>query len=339
MPADIEVREDGTAAFLAVREPGWHGLGTVMPDDVSMEEALLIAQMRYTYELAPVFVDVDGTPVQVNGERQAVLRRNIDVPEDIKAFGGGLSTKFKPHSLLDLWGWAEDLLGHGASVETVGNLKDGAHSFATIKLPGSALEQTNDKVQMYLTVSTGHDGTKATTATVSPVRVVCSNTLAWANTIAKSKAKVGHRVSLDSTDADQTAQILGIMREQQDMVEATFSTLKAITLRPEDIGQIVSDLFPIPEDIQKKPYADLKTGEKRLFSLNTNARTHVQKLQETSPYRADGSDGWSLWQAVVEYSDYFSNVKGDDLAARRAERVMTGKADDLKAKALDLILA
>lgn len=334
---DLEIREDGTAAFVAVREPGWHGLGTVMQDDVTMEEALLIASMRYTYELAPVFVDVDGLPVQVSGERQAVLRRNIDVPEDVKAFGGGLSTKFKPHSLLDLWGWAEDLLGHGASVETVGNLKDGAHSFATIKLPGTALEGS-ETTQMYLTVSTGHDGTKATTATVSPVRVVCSNTLAWSNSKAQSKAKVGHRVALDSNDADQTAQILGIMREQQDLVDATFATLKAITLRPEDIGQVVSDLFPIPEEIASRPYADLKTGEKRLFSLNTNARESVKQLQATSPYRAEGSDGWSLYNAVVEYADYFSNVKGDDLAARRAERVMTGKTDDLKARALDLIL-
>ena len=269
MSHDIEVREDGTAAFLAVREPGWHGLGIVMPEEVTMSEALLLAGMRYEYTLAPTHVNVDGVQVPVSGDRQAVLRTNIDNAEDVKAFGGGLSARFKPHSLLDLWGWTEDLLGHGASVETVGNLKDGAHSFAVVRLPGSALESANDKVQMYLTVSTGHDGTRATTATVSPVRVVCSNTLAWSDGAAKSKAKVGHRVALDSNDANQTAQILGIMREQQDLTEATYSTLKAITLRPEDIGQIVNDLFPIPEEIAKKPYADLQTGERRLFSLNT----------------------------------------------------------------------
>ena len=87
---------------------------------------------------------------------------------------------------------------------------------------------------------------------------------------------------------------------------------------------MVEDLFPIPEAVTKKPYADLKTGERQLLSLNTNARTNVLKLQAESPYRAKGDDGWSLWQAVVEYSDYYSNVKGKDLeyvapsASRRA---------------------
>ena len=92
----------------------------------------------------------------------------------------------------------------------------------------------------------------------------------------------------------------------------------------------MEDLFPIPEAVTKKPYADLKTGERRLLSLNTNANTNVLKLQAESPYRAKADDGRSLWQAVVEYSDYYSNVESKDLESRRAERVMTGRADDLK---------
>ena len=343
MPADIEIRADGSAAFVAVREPGWHRLGMVIQDDdVSMEEALLLAGMRYEYTLSPTFVEVDGRNIAVNGDRQAVLRKNIDNPDDIKAFGGGLSTKFKPHSLLDLWGWAEDLLGEGASVEVVGNIKDGAHSFASIKLPAAALKDTDDRTQMYLTVSTGHDGTRATTATVSPVRVVCSNTLSMSD-MSRLKAKVGHRVSLNTTDTEDQKKMLGLVKkamvEQVGAVESAYSTLKAVTLRAEDMVTIVEDLFPIPEAVTKKPYADLKTGERRLLSLNTNARTNVLKLQAESPYRAKGDDGWSLWQAVVEYSDYYSNVKGKDLESRRAERVMTGRADDLKDRAMQLILA
>ena len=96
---------------------------------------------------------------------------------------------------------------------------------------------------------------------------------------------------------------------------------------------------PVPDPRGcKKPYADLKTGERRLLSLNTNARTNVLKLRLRAR-TAKGDDGWSLWQAVVEYSDYYSNVKGKDLESRRAERVMTGRADDLKDRAMQLILA
>ena len=52
-----------------------------------MEEALLLAGMRYEYTLSPTFVEVDGRNIAVNGDRQAVLRKNIDNPDDIKALG------------------------------------------------------------------------------------------------------------------------------------------------------------------------------------------------------------------------------------------------------------
>jgi len=188
-------------------------------------------------------------------------------------------------------------------------------------------------------VSTGHGGTRATTATVSPIRVVCSNTLAFSDGAAKGKAKVGHRVALDSNDAAQTAQILGIMREQQDMTEAVYSTLKAVTLRQEDVNDILKQLFVMPADMVTKPYADMSTGEKRKYSIVTQSRREVDDLMQTSPYRAQGSDGWSLWNAAVEWSDHVQSVKGKDQEARRAERALMGMSDSFKTKAFDLIVA
>ena len=340
MSHSLEIREDGTAAFLAVREPGWHKLGIVMDDDVTMEQALLIAGMRYEFELQPVYTEVNGQHIQVSGERQAVVRRNIDNAEDIKAFGGGLSTRFVPHSLLDMWAWVEDLLGHGATVETIGNLKDGAHSFAVVKLPATALADTHDATQMYLTVSTGHDGTRATQASVSPVRVVCANTLYFSDEAAKgSKAKVRHNMRLDSTNVEQAAAVLGLMREQADMVDATYSTLKAITLRDIDVRAILDQLFVMPQELITKPYVNMTAGEKRKFSIVKNSRKGVTETMNYSPFRAQGSDGWSLWQAAIEWADYVMPVKGEDQDARRAERAITGVSADIKTRAFELITA
>jgi hypothetical protein len=65
----------------------------------------------------------------------------------------------------------------------------------------------------------------------------------------------------------------------------------------------------------------------------------VSDLMATSPYRAQGSDGWSLWNAAVEWADHVQSVKGDDAEARRAERALMGTSDGFKAKAFDLIVA
>ena len=332
MPADIEIREDGTAASRSTRArlaPARHGYAGRGQHGRGPSARRYALRIHAVADLA----EVDGRNIAVNGDRQAVLRKNIDNPDDIKAFGGGLSTKFNHHVLLDLWGWPRISSAKALTSRSLATSRMWAHSFASIKLPAAALKDTDDRTQMYLTVSTGHDGTRATTATVSPVRVVCSNTLSVSDT-SRLKAKVGHRVSLNTTDTEDQKKMLGLVKkamdEQVGAVESAYSTLKAVTLRPEDMVKVVEDLFPIPEAVTKKPYADLKTGERRLLSLNTNARTNVLKLQAESPYRAKGDDGWSLWQAVVEYSDYYSNVKGKDLESRRAERVTTGRADDLK---------
>lgn len=344
MPANLEIREDGTAAAFMGRTPGWHGLGVVVEDqDLGIEEALLLARMRYEFSLTPTYVVVDGTPVEMTNGKQAVLRRNLDDDNDIRAFGGALSERYKVHTLLDQWGWIEDIIGEGASVETLGNLNDGASSFVTVKLPQSALDTTdNDQVSMYLTVSTAHDGSSSTKASVSAVRVVCSNTLGAALTQAKAnnrQVSVRHNIELREASKDTVQKVLRLADERAEEVTALYSTLKAIDLRQEDSQAIINSVFYIPEDLRKMNYDDMTTGQKRQFSLATNARTEVESLQILSPYRAHGNDGWSLYQAFVEYADYYAPVKGKDMDARRAERVLMGKADEVKNKALDLILA
>jgi len=342
MAHELEIREDGSAAAFMGRTPGWHGLGVVVDDDnYDMEQALLMSRMRYEFSLTPTVVEVDGRTVPVANDKHAVLRRNIDDPSDIRAFGGSLSEKYKVHTLLDMWGWIDEVLGEGAKVETLGNLHDGAQSFVTVRMPQGALQAThNDEVAMYLTVSTRHDGGGSTTASVSPVRVVCANTLAAADTAAVTgRVSVRHNIDLAEASEEAARRVLRIADRQAEEVEALYSTLKTVELDAAAMEKIVHDLFPIPEHVMKKSYDDMTTGEKRQFSLGWKARTGVMDLQESSPYRAEGSDGWSLYQAAVEYADYYAPVKGKDLDKRRAERVLAGKADGVKTRALDLILA
>ena len=156
----------------------------------------------------------------MNGDRQAVLRTNIDNPDDIKAFGAAPSSN---HSLL-IFGAGPRISSARELVEVVGNIKMGRIP-SPGQLPAAALKDTDDRVQMYLTVSTGHDGTRATTATVSPVRVVCNNTLSMSD-MSRLKAKVGHRVSLNTTDTEDQKKMLGLVKkamvEQVGAVESAY---------------------------------------------------------------------------------------------------------------------
>lgn len=341
---DLEIREDGSAAAFMGRTPGWHGLGVVVEDqDLGIEEALLLARMRYEFSLTPSYVVVDGKPIEMTGGKQAVLRRNIDDDTDIRAFGGALSDRYKVHTLLDQWRFIEDILGEGASVETLGNLRDGASSFVTVKLPTTALMDTdNDGTALYMNVSTAHDGSAATKVSVSAVRVVCANTLGWAESSARRSGRqvsVRHNIELADASTIKAQEVLRLAADRADEVSALYSTLKAISMDQAQMQAVINEAFYIPENLLRMSYDDMTTGEKRTFSLATKARQEVEATTLMSPYRATGMDAWALYQGFVEYADYYAPVKGKDLAARRAERVLEGKADALKVKALDLILA
>ena len=344
MSHSLEIREDGSAAAFMGRKPGWHGLGVVVEDqDLGIEEALLLARMRYEFSLTPTYVMVDGTPVEMTGGKQAVLRRNVDDADDVKAFGGALSERYKVHTLLDQWSWIEDILGEGASVETLGNLDGGARSFVTVKLPTTALTDTvNDGTALYMNVSTAHDGSAATKATVNAVRVVCANTLAASDGAARRSGRqvsVRHNVELSEASAVKAQEVLRLASERADEVTALYSTLKAISMDQAAMQSVINKAFHIPENLLRMSYDDMSTGEKRQYSLALKARQEVEATTLMSPYRATGMDAWALYQGFVEWSDYYAPVKGKDLDLRRAERVLEGKSDALKVKALDLILA
>lgn len=338
MSHDLEIRNDGTAAFLSVREVPWHKLGIVAGDDIdSIEKATLVAQMRYQFSLEPVYVFGPNLGmIPVVGDKQAVVRTNIDTLE-VKAFGGGLSGRYVVHSLEDAWAWVNGLLPHGAKLETIGNLRDGAVAFLCVKLPKSALAGTPDQVDLYLTVRTSYDGSSATSAIISAVRVVCANTLAAAWEEKTATVSVRHNQLLQASD--KVKAVLGLAEEKVAQVEELKSKL-SFNFEPLDFERLRAELFPIPEAIATtyfvQGYDALSTGEKRIWTSMMNARQNVADLWLASPYRATGSDGWSAYQAVVEYADHFAPVKGDAVL-RRAEKQLEQENSELKLKALELM--
>jgi len=54
-----------------VREPAWHGLGTIVQDAPTSADALHLAELDWTVEQKPVFIDADGTKVLVPNAKQA----------------------------------------------------------------------------------------------------------------------------------------------------------------------------------------------------------------------------------------------------------------------------
>jgi phage/plasmid-like protein (TIGR03299 family) len=192
MPDNIEVGTiDGVevAAFVSLREPAWHGLGTVLEEEVNTQGMLDVAHLSdWNVRVEPVEVP-DGYFAFKDQFR--TVRTSPFGGSDILGYVG---ERYKPFQNEELFAFGDALLD-GGRWETGGSIKNGTKVFGSLALDrGTNLG--GDEVDNYLLVSTSHDGSAAIQASVTPIRVVCANTLNIALSSAKQTFKIRHTQSM-----------------------------------------------------------------------------------------------------------------------------------------------
>ncbi len=156
----------------------WHGLGNKLPTDQSIEAWKQSAGMDWKIEDSEVrFITGQNGVGMINAfPEQKVLYRS-----DTKAPLAVVSKRFRvvqPGEILEFY---RDLTEVGGfELETAGVLREGRKFWALAKTGQSTLLKGRDRVDGYLLLATACDGTLATTAQFTSVRVVCNNTLAIA---------------------------------------------------------------------------------------------------------------------------------------------------------------
>jgi phage/plasmid-like protein (TIGR03299 family) len=159
MPANVE-------SMFYYGDVPWHGLGTPVQDAPDSEQALIVAGLNWAVELQAVYTE-EGLPI----EGYRVTRRVTD-----GAVLGVVSDQYRPIQNREAFAFADALLGEGARFETAGSLSGGRRVWLTTRLP-EEYRVLGDPTTVYLTICNGHDGRHAFQAVISPVRVVCQNTL------------------------------------------------------------------------------------------------------------------------------------------------------------------
>ena len=333
-------RMGDTYSFYALRTPGWHNLGTVVEEAVDIDQALRLANMEWDFSLEPItttHVSLTGvTTIEVPNKRAVVRTRQSD--GDIRALGV-VGDRFVVHTPREMWSFIDGLVAGGAEIETLGALGIGERAFITLKLPSHVMVGGQDQTDLYLFCSTAFDGSQATRADLTGVRVVCANTWRAGQRASQAHLSIRHTSSLDSR-ADIARRILDIAVEYEQFLADLGNRLYGTSIRHEDAAQVVSALFPFPEEIDptKVKYEDLSAGAKRTVTRVQETRGRVFSMYTDSPVRAETGTAWGLYQAVTEWADWASPVRGEDRDNARAEKVLLGEVDAIKDRALELLL-
>ena len=213
----------------------------------------------------------------------------------------------------DAFGLLDDLAGAGgARFETAGVLRTGSRVFATMKLPGTIRIAGDDVHDMYVAVATSHDGSMALTAMVTPVRVVCQNTLSFGIGEAPRIHRIRHTSSAKARMAEAEA-VLDTAEHYAKSFAETANRLVSMRLGRFDADAMLEKLWP-------------DVGADCTKARNAEARAMVLGIYDCSQSTA-GYTGtsWGLLQSVSEYVEHVAKPRGGIAGAqRRAEGMLLG---------------
>ncbi|MBE5965297.1 MAG: DUF932 domain-containing protein, partial [Lachnospira sp.] len=164
-----------------VREKPWHGLGTRVEMAQTSEEALRLSGLDWTVLQESIYTDdgavIDGYKANVRDSDRRVL--------------GVVTDRYRIVQNSEAFAFTDELFGNGVRYETAGSLQEGKKVWLLARLPREYII-SGERISPYLVFSNTHDGSGAVKVAVTPIRVVCNNTLNLALSTAKRSWSMVH---------------------------------------------------------------------------------------------------------------------------------------------------
>lgn len=164
-----------------VREKPWHGLGTRVIEAPNSEDALILAGLNWNVLQEPIRVGINKL---IPGYKANI--RDID-----HKVLGIVTDRYKVIQNQQAFAFTDALLGEGVRYETAGSLQGGKKVWLLAHMPQEYLV-AGDQISPYLIFSNSHDGSGAVKVAMTPIRVVCNNTLNLALNTANRVWSVKH---------------------------------------------------------------------------------------------------------------------------------------------------
>lgn len=309
-----------------VGEKPWHGLGSELERGASLDVWCEAAGLNWQAKRATVqYRDLDGeggARVFYKGESEVLFR------SDTHAELGIVSSRYnivQPGEILEFF---RDLVGTGGlELETAGSLDGGRKVWAMAQTGDAFRVRGQDEVKGYLLLATSFDGTLATRAQFTSVRVVCNNTLRIATADTKGAVSVPHSAQFNAHGAKIQLGLLGnAFHEFEDQANA----LAERKLTDRESVEYFLGLMCTEAELAKP---------EEVSSKKKNLVAEILSLYNGKGYGSDfASARGTAWGALNAMTQYVDHVAGRNVN-NRFRSAQFGPNADLKAKALGAALA
>ena len=279
--------------IFCVREKPWHGLGTIVADAPASADALRLAGLDWKVVQEPIYTNYNEP---VSGYR-------ANVRDSDRKVLGVVSDRYKVVQNNDAFSFTDELLGKGVRYETAGSLQEGKKVWLLARLPREYII-AGERISPYLVFSNTHDGSGSVKVAITPVRVVCNNTLNLALSTARRSFSMIHTGNI--RDKIQEAKdTLFMAEEYMDCLGIEFERLRRQKVTDSQVKEYIEQLLPMEKeptpvqgkniirlrkDLMKRYYdaPDLqKTGNNayRFVNAVSDFATHGAPLRRTANYR------------------------------------------------------
>lgn len=303
----------------------WHGLGNHLSPKQPLETWLQEAGMNWQINESPVRFAagcVANLSTIHSFPEQKVLYRS-----DNKEALSVVSQRYQvvqPREVLEFY---RDLTERsGYELETAGVLKGGRKLWALARTGQSTALKGNDVVNGYLLLATSCDGTLATTATPTTIRVVCNNTLTIAVNGASQAIKVPHSTRFDPRAVKQQ---LGITISQWDDFMYRMRTLAARPVKAHEAKEYLRGV--LCEALKNHPEGTGFSNERALNKVLSMYEGHGRGAE----LEAAKGTAWGLLNAVTEYVDHERRARNNEY---RMDTAWFGQGAVIKQRALQTAL-
>ena len=365
MSHNIEMR-NGVASFAehVKRERAWHGLGDdqqIFDRPMFVAEALKACHADYNVKLQPIVALSDEiVHAMENGEKieadtllsllvpntRATMRTDLNKSLGIVSDKYGIVQNEDAFKFVDMFcsGKFADR-DNTPLIETCGVFGNGERVFVTAKFPEPIVldARRDDLIDMYVVFTTSHDGTGSVRCLVTPVRVVCNNTLNWAmkNNIGRisfrHSSKVMDRLDLlNEENAEFAYKALNVYETYANGLKESFDHLRNIRLSERDLDNIIAQVVLLP-NAAKAFMQSHNIYDEEIKTRGRNIFLGVKECLENGIGQEGQERGTAMW-LMNGLTSYFQNEASERNNEIKFDSILDGNIYNKVQTAFDLCL-
>jgi phage/plasmid-like protein (TIGR03299 family) len=300
---------NGIVSFAGTLEKGqksWHGLGQYVDSAMTSEEAIKLARLDYKIEKWDIQA-YSGIELAEDDQYKAVVRT------DTKQVLGMVSPKYEIIQNEDCFKFFDEIIDKGEAIyETAGALGKGERIFLTAKLPNDIVVK-GEEVDLYFMLTNGHNGKHGLVAGLTPIRVVCNNTLTAALGNIKNKVTVRHHKDANLR-LREAYNVMGMASKYTAQISPIFNAMADRRMNDQEFRKLImSALKPNTTIVKEEESTRLRNMTEDIFAFS---QTH--DTQQTEATKG------TMWGAVNSVSGYLNWTKDYRSAEEKMKDISFG---------------